>query len=151
MVAMDVTASLTVPCGQQMLFAEVDDLTTYPEWLGLVTHAERADPDDADPGPAWNVELRGRMGPLARSKKLRMVRSIHAAPGHVVFERRELDGRDHALWRLDARVEPTDDGARLDMGLHYGGSFGGGAIERILGDEIERSRPRLRARLLAAS
>lgn len=147
---MDVTASLTVACEPAVLFAEVDDLGSYPEWLGLVTRAEPAPGDPDDPGPAWLVELRGRLGPLARSKKLRMVRSVHDSPTSVVFERRELDGRDHAAWRLAADVAETGDGTELVMSLHYSGSFGGQVIERILADEIEAGRPRLAARVLAA-
>ena len=34
-------------------------------------------------------------------------------------------------------------GSRLEMRLHYGGTFGGMVLERLLGDAIERSRPAL--------
>ena len=78
-------------------------------------------------------------------------------PGQAVrFERRELDGRQHSPWVLEARVHPVDgvDGgaptSRLEMHLHYGGSFGGSLLERMLDDEISRSRPRLLARVSAA-
>jgi hypothetical protein len=163
----DVTASLDAPCPPDDLFAAVEDLGAYPSWLGIVTRAEvdAADPAGGDPGPAWTVDLRGRLGPLARSKRLRMVRTAHEAPGHIRFERRELDGRSHSAWVLDAEVapvDPTDDstahpaaepdvasaqdadgGSRLTMRLHYGGSFGGSLLERMLRDEIEQSRPKL--------
>jgi hypothetical protein len=33
------------------------------------------------------------------------------------------------------------------MRLHYGGSFGGSLLERMIRDEIERCRPRLLERL----
>ncbi len=155
---MDVTASLAVPCGPEDLFAVVRDLSDYPAWLGLVARAAPTVAADVDPGPAWDIELRGRLGPLARSKRLRMVRSIHAAPsastdgvGQVVFERRELDGRVHSTWRLVADISAVDEGAELVMHLHYGGGFGGHVLERILADEIEQSRPRLQARVLAGS
>jgi len=78
------------------------------------------------------------------------VRTAHEAPTHVRFERRELDGRSHSAWVLDAQVDPTDDGSRLTMRLHYGGSFGGSLLERMLGDEIEQSRPKLLDRVSAA-
>jgi hypothetical protein len=91
------------------------------------------------------VDLRGRLGPLARSKRLRMVRTVVDAPRSVRFERRERDGRSHSPWILEAVVEPTDGGAssRLTMHLHYGGGLWGPVLERLLADEIERSRPRL--------
>lgn len=140
---MDVTASLDAPCPPQRLFDAVADLADYPGWLGIVPRAHPVEGDDGDPGPAWSVELRGRLGPLARSKRLRMVRTASDAPDHVRFERRELDGRQHSPWVLDARVDAQGDGSRLTMHLHYGGSFGGSLLERMLRDEIERSKPRL--------
>ncbi len=148
----DVTSSLDAPCSADELFLTVEDLGSYPDWLTIVPKATTADAADGDPGPAWAVDLRGRLGPLARSKRLRMVRTEHAAPqpdapGRVRYERREIDGRDHSAWVLDATVETTDAGSRVTMRLHYGGSFGGSLLERMLGDEIEQSRPRLLAHL----
>ncbi|HTN79309.1 MAG TPA: hypothetical protein VMK16_06530 [Acidimicrobiales bacterium] len=68
-----------------------------------------------------------------------------ASPSRAVFERREADGRSHARWVLEASVTPADEGSRLVMHLHYGGSLWGPVLERMLGDEIENSRPRLLA------
>jgi hypothetical protein len=146
----DVISSLDAPCGAAALFAAVGDLTGYPSWLGIVTRAEAAETIDSDPGPAWVVDLRGRLGPLARSKRLRMVRVLHEAPTQARFERREVDGRSHSTWRLDVLVEPVGDGSRLTVQLHYGGTFGGSLLERMLGDEIDRSKPRLLETLSAS-
>jgi hypothetical protein len=137
----DVVADLAAPVAPAELFAWVEDLSRYPRWLEIVSRAEPA--GDA----AWLVDLRGRLGPLARTKRLRMVRAVHRAPEHVVFERQETDGRHHAPWRLDASVDADGDGARLVMRLHYGGALWGPLLERMLADEIERSRPRLLALL----
>jgi hypothetical protein len=167
----EVTATLEVPCGPEALFAEVESLDGFPEWLSIVPRVDRersagvADGEvvrDAVPGaggrigaesgddrPAWTVELRGRIGPLARSKRLRMVRVACEPPRSVRFERRELDGRVHAPWVMEAEVASTEVGSRLTMRLRYGGSFGGALIERLLREEIEVSRSRLRARVLA--
>jgi hypothetical protein len=77
-----------------------------------------------------------------------MVRTTHDVPAKVVFERRELDGRSHSPWVLSAEVEPDGDaGSRLTMRLHYGGGLWGPVLERLLGDEIEQSKPRLLALL----
>ena len=96
---------------------------------------------------AWAVDLRGRLGPLARSKRLRMVRGTVGAEADGVrtarFERAELDGRQHSPWVLQATVAPHAEGSTLAMGLHYGGSLFGPVLERVLRDEIERSRRRL--------
>lgn len=141
----DVTADLVAPCPPDELFAWVDDLGRYPEWLDIVPRAQEAEPRPGDPGPAWAVDLRGRLGPFARSKRLRMVRTRHEGPSLVTFERREDDGREHARWLLAAGIEPVGEGSRLTMHLHYGGRLGGPVVERLLAEEIRRSKPRLLA------
>ena len=137
---MDVTADLEAPCPPEALFGIVEDLGRYPEWLEIVRRAEPTGDG------AWAVDLRGRLGPLARVKRLRMVRTVHDPPTTVRFEREELDGRTHSPWVLDAAVAPVEaGGSRLTMHLHYGGGLFGPVLERLLGDEIERSKPRLLA------
>jgi uncharacterized protein YndB with AHSA1/START domain len=134
---MDLAATLDAPCPPHELFAWVDDLERYPRWHTIVT---RADPDGDG---AWIVDLRGRVGPLARSKRLRMERVTLEPERVAVFRRAERDGRHHADWVLRAMVEPTDGGSRLVMELHYGGALWGPVLERLLGDEIEHSRRQL--------
>lgn len=143
-VDMDVEAHLVASCPPEELFGWVDALDRYPAWLEIVDRAEPAGTDD-DGRAAWTVVLRGRLGPLARSKRLRMVRTVHQPAGRVRFERAELDGRQHSPWRLTAAVTPDAAGSRLDMGLHYGGALFGPVLERALRGEIERSRGRLLA------
>ena len=141
---MDVIADLEAPCTPDELFAWVDDLGRYPRWLDIVPRATSVDPHPDDPVPAWSVDLRGRLGPLARSKRLRMVRTS-LEPGRVRFERVEHDGRRHSPWVLEASVDELGGGSRLRVHLHYGGSLVGPLVERLLADEIARSRPRLLA------
>jgi len=143
----DITATLEAPVAPAALFAWVDDLSRYPDWLDIVPRAVAASPHAHDVGPAWSVDLRGRFGPFARSKRLRMVRTACEPHRHARFERVEHDGRDHSPWVLDAEVEGTADASRLTMRLHYGGRLWMPALDRLLADEIERSRPRLLARL----
>lgn len=147
---MDLRASLEADCSPETLFEWVGRLDTYDRWLEIVPRTSDAAPIDGDPGPAWDVTLRGRIGPLARSKRLRMVRTEHRPPlgdqpGRAVFERREVDGRDHATWRLGATVEATPTGSRLVMDLHYGGTLWVPLLDRVLNSEIDSSRRRLRA------
>ena len=140
---MDLDASLDAPCPPSELFAWVDDLGRYPQWLSIVTRAE------PDGDGAWLVELRGRFGPLARSKRLRMVRTAYEAPHEVRFERREHDGRRHSAWVMRASVVADDATSMLTMHLHYGGGLAGPVVERLLAEEIERSAPRLAALVTA--
>ncbi len=139
---MDVHADLDTPAAQEELFAWVEGLETYPSWLDIVTRAVEGR-DDA--GPVWDVDLRGRLGPFARTKRLRMIRTMHDPPHQVVFERGESDGRSHSPWVLRATVTATPGGSRLAMHLHYGGGLWGPVMEKLLRDEIARSRPRLLA------
>lgn len=143
---MDVDIDFEAPCPPEALFAWVDDLARYPRWLDLVPKADPAPASDADPGPAWLVDLRARIGPLARSKRLRMVRTVHQTPTLARFERLEHDGRDHSAWVLQASVQAVGGGSsRLTMHLHYGGGMFGPVLERKLHDEVARCRPRLLA------
>lgn len=153
---MRTSATLEAPCPTDVLFAHVDSLDRYPEWMSLVHRAAVSDPGD-DGLAAWSVELRTKVGPLARSKRLRMVRTELDPARRVRFERRELDERRHAPWLLVATVEPVMPGAgagetagagavgsRLTMELEYGGSlWTGGVLQRILDDEIRRGSERL--------
>ena len=142
---MDVVASLEAPHAAVTLFAWVEDLERYPSWLDIVPRAVATEPHPDDVGPAWSVDLRGRLGPFARAKRLRMVRTVHDAPHHARFERTEHDGRQHSAWVLDASIDGSGEGSTLMMRLHYGGRLWVPALDRLLADEIERSRPRLLA------
>jgi hypothetical protein len=130
---------LDAPCPPSELFSWVSDLVRYPRWLSLVSRAEAY----AGEPPAWSVDLRGRIGPFARSKRLRMVLT-EFEPSHLaVFERREDDGRQHAAWVLRAEVTPAGEGSHLAMRLRYDGTLWGPVLERLLSDEIEQGRLRL--------
>lgn len=140
---MDVTATLDAPCPPSVLYPWIEDLARYPRWLDIVPRAVAVEGHAADVGPAWSVDLRGRLGPFARAKRLRMVRTVGDDPDHARFERSEHDGRQHSSWVLDAEVHQIPTGSRLTMRLHYGGRLWMPALDRVLADEIERSRPRL--------
>jgi hypothetical protein len=148
---MDVTASMDAPVAPDRLFVFVEELTRYPAWMPLAHRVTSVGDDAATAVPAWDVEIRARLGPLARSKRLRMVRRGHDPVGRRVrFERSEVDGRTHAPWILDAQVHETAEGSRLQMHLHYGGAlWTGGLMERVLADQITAGREQL-LRLLAA-
>ena len=120
------------------LFEQVAVLDNYPLWMRLV---HRVTPLDADEGRlAWWVELRAKVGPLARSKQLRMVRTVFEPGRRVRFERIQHDDRDHAEWILRAEVgEQSEAGTHLTMHLEYTGDLWSSAIlGRILDDEVRR-------------
>jgi hypothetical protein len=147
---MDVSATLHVPYPPAAVFPWLADLGRYPSWLDIVKRADpvpdarpTADERGAVPGPAWSVDLRARLGPVARSKRLRMVRTVCEDDRVVRFERAEVDGRDHSSWVLDGKLVSTADGCWLTMTLQYAGGALAPLVQRFLNDEIDRSGRRL--------
>lgn len=121
----------------------MSDLAAYTQWLDIVYRAE-TDNENNGEDAVWNVQLRGKVGPFARSKNLRMVRTVNIAGSRVVFERKELDGRSHSAWVLTADISPKGEGSTVAVHLHYGGTlFTGGVLERLLADQITRGQQRL--------
>lgn len=127
-------------------FGWLDDLEHYPAWMGIVTRVEPTGE------LTWLVDLRGKVGPFARSKRLRMRRTVHEPGRSVRFERRENDGREHSPWVLEAGLEPLGaDATRLTMVLSYGGSLWGPVLELVLRDEIVRAKRRLQELVAAGA
>ena len=142
----DATADLSVPAARA--FAALADLGTYPAWLGIVQQVAPADPHPDDSGPAWWVDLGARLGPLRRTKRVRMVRTDAEEPVRVRYERVEHDGRSHPAWILTGVLDPRGDSAcHLAMHLHYGGSRSLPVADVVLAAEVRRAGGRLAATL----
>jgi len=124
--------------------AALSDLGTYPAWLTLVTDAE---PEGDD---VWLVTLRARLGPLARSKRLRMRRTSLDAT-RVQFERDETDGREHSAWTLTASLTPVGDTSEVTVHLHYGGALWTAPLEIVLASFEGSAAERLSAYLASSA
>lgn len=153
---MRTTETLVLPAPPSAVFPHVAVLDAYPRWLPLVHTVEPSAPGGADGAggelgePAWSVELRARVGPFARSKRLRMARTALEPGRRAVFERAETDGRRHARWALTAEVAAAGDGCELSMHLAYDGNlWTAGLLERVLDEEIRRGRAGLLALVTA--
>lgn len=162
-----VTAELDHPPSR--VYPVLADLGSYAEWMPLVHRVEpadpaagpaaagpaAADPAAADPAagpiaePAWQVTLRARIGPLARTKRLRMVRTVAEAHGHVRFERAETDGRSHSAWIMDGTVTGRDRSRRssVRIELRYEGGLWSGALDALLGSSVDDAVDGLRRRV----
>ena len=136
---MEIRESVELTVSAERVFPWIDDLACYPSWLGIVHRVQPAGE------LTWLVDLRGRVGPFARSKRLRMRRTTAEPAQLVVFERDEDDGRDHSPWVLRAVLDAVGDGTRLTVHLAYGGALWGPVLERVLRDEIGRAKRRLQA------
>jgi ribosome-associated toxin RatA of RatAB toxin-antitoxin module len=135
---MRMSESVTVAAPASRVFPYVARLEAYPLWLPLVHEALAV---DEGTHPAWDVELRARVGPFARSKRLRMQRSELVDDRLAVFERAEVDGRQHARWALRAELDEQGGTTTVTMHLAYDGSlWTGGLLEKVLEEEIRRGR-----------
>ena len=148
----------TIAAPPDRVYPIVADLTRYPEFLDIVNRVEAdlSSSESGDEANAWLVTLRAKIGPFARSKRLRMVRTVADHPNHVRFERAEVDERDHSAWTLEATVAANDNGdpgtpngSVVTMSLHYGGRFWSGPVEAVLQAEVPEAAERLAG--LAAS
>jgi hypothetical protein len=134
----DIRVDVNLPCSAKELLPFIEDLAQYPSWMGLV-HTVVPEGEGV-----WQVELRGKIGPFARSKRLRMIQVETSEPHHIRFERQENDGRSHSDWVLDAQVTEVGSASTLNMTLRYSGRLFSSVVERALHDEIEASKQRLR-------
>lgn len=137
-----ITADISAP--PERLHSIVSDLGTYSSWLGIVADVETTESVDGDPGPAWLVTLRAKIGPFARSKRLRMTRTS-LTDDIVVFERREIDERDHSNWKLTSTVSEGEAGSHLAMDLSYDGRLWDTPLEVLLQSEAADASERLDA------
>lgn len=144
---LDIDASATIAAPAAEAHSVLADLATYPQWLGIVRRVGPAAGDPDDGGPAWLVELGARLGPFWRTKTLRMVRTRTDPPASARFERRELDGRTHSPWVLDAVVTPVGTGCEVAVHLHYGGTGWATLLEPVLRIEAAKAGGRLTALL----
>jgi hypothetical protein len=110
----------------------------------LIPIIHTIDPSIEQGERVWDVELRAKVGPFARSKRLRMARSQCEPHSNVVFNRVESDQRDHAPWVLSVVVLPGSGGSKVTIKLEYGGRlWTAGVLERILRENIDEGTRRL--------
>lgn len=139
----------TIAAPIEQVYPIVADLTRYPEFLDIVSKVEPAEGGD---GEAWWVTLRARIGPFARSKRLRMVRTDQQPGVRARFERAEIDGRNHSPWTLEATVRPGDgDTSVVTMSLAYGGRLWSGAVDAVLQAQVSEATDRLQHLATAAA
>lgn len=128
------SSTVTLPVPASRVIPWLDDLSRYPEWMPLVHAASPAGPD------TWDVELRATIGVFARSKRLRMRRTV-ATGARIVFERDENDGRVHAPWVLEVSLAEVQGGCAVTMDMTYGGSlWTAGVLDRVLAQHVEMGK-----------
>jgi hypothetical protein len=98
---------------------------------------------EGDGGSPYFVTLIAKIGPFARRKRLRMVRTDSCDDG-ATFERRETDGRQHSTWVLGAHARAGDP-TIVTMRLAYGGGLWSDVLEGVLESQIEGAADQLAA------
>jgi carbon monoxide dehydrogenase subunit G len=127
-------SSVDLAVAPEVVLPFVNDLSRYVDWMPLVHSAEVAGED------LWDVELRAKVGVFARSKRLRMRKTIDDGVV-VVFERDEADGRRHSPWVLRVTVSPTRTGSTVQMDLAYGGNlWTAGVLDRVLAHQVDEGK-----------
>jgi carbon monoxide dehydrogenase subunit G len=114
--ALTVSRTADIAAASDAVQAVLRNLSTYPDWMPIVSSA-KTDGDDH-----WLVELRVAIGPFARSKRIRMRRSVDS-PQLIVFTRSEADGRDHATWELRLELVKSEIGTNVNAMLRYEGKM----------------------------
>lgn len=131
---MNYSSSVDLPFAIDVVRPFVEDLSAYPAWMPMV-HNVSSVADDI-----WTVELRAKVGVFARSKKLRMRRSINEE-NVIVFERDEDDGRQHSPWVMRVMLSPSATGTNVTIDLSYGGTmWTAGILDRVLASQVDAGK-----------
>jgi carbon monoxide dehydrogenase subunit G len=135
---MQYSSDVEVAVEPTRVYPYVADLVRYAEWMPMV-HGVEAVGDGV-----WNVELRAKVGVFARSKRLRMKRTINTTQ-NIVFERDEIDGKRHSPWTMAIALQSADTGCVVTVDLSYGGTlWTAGILDRVLAAQVEAGKTGLR-------
>lgn len=137
--AFEFVTSEFVDAHPDRVLRELQDLAGYDRWVSIIGEVATDGPE------AWIVELRADLGPLRRSKRLRMTRSDDQSSRSVRFQRSELDGRRHANWEMRLRVEPMVAASLVTIELGYDGRIPLGPFEPVVKTEVSAAARRLEA------
>jgi carbon monoxide dehydrogenase subunit G len=131
---MQYSSDVIVSVEPAVVHPHVADLARYVEWMPMVHDVEPA----GDGG--WNVELRAKVGVFARSKRLRMKRTVNT-PQQIVFEREEIDGRRHSPWKMSVALQAAEVGCVVTVDLSYGGNlWTAGILDRVLAAQVDAGK-----------
>ncbi len=120
----------------------VSDLATFPQWIEIVDTVVV----DAGEPPAHFVILKARLGPISRSKKLRMVQTARGgesdpeANNSVTFERQETHDIEVAMWKMNVTACSTGESStQLSISLSYDGELWLPAFGAILDSQVPKT------------
>ena len=131
---MQYSSDVIVAVDPAVVHPYVADLARYVEWMPMVHEVEPVDDG------IWNVELRAKVGVFARSKRLRMKRTVNSSQ-QIVFERDEIDGRRHSPWKMSVALQNVEAGCVVTVDLSYGGNlWTAGILDRVLAAQVDAGK-----------
>mgnify|MGYP000362307491 FL=1 len=131
---MQYSSDVVVAVEPARVYPYVADLARYVEWMPMVHGVEAVD------AGVWNVELRAKVGVFARSKRLRMKRTVNTSQ-HIVFERDEIDGKRHSPWKMSVALHNVEAGCVVTVDLSYGGNlWTAGILDRVLAAQVDAGK-----------
>ena len=131
---MQYSSDVVVAVVPARVYPYVADLARYVEWMPMVHGVEAVDDG------VWNVELRAKVGVFARSKRLRMKRTVNTSQ-HIVFERDEIDGKRQSPWTMAIALQATEAGSVVTVDLSYGGTlWTAGILDRVLAAQVDAGK-----------
>jgi carbon monoxide dehydrogenase subunit G len=131
---MNYSSTVDLPHEVERVRPFVEDLSAYPTWMPMV-HSVAVIGEGV-----WAVELRAKVGVFARSKKLRMRRTMND-DSVIVFERDEDDGRNHSPWVMRVMLAPSHAGTNVTIDLSYGGTlWTAGILDRVLASQVDAGK-----------
>ena len=131
---MQYSSDVVVAVEPTRVYPYVADLARYVEWMPMVHEVETVGDG------VWNVELRAKVGVFARSKRLRMKRTVNTSQ-HIVFERDEIDGKRHSPWTMAIALQATEAGSVVTVDLSYGGTlWTAGILDRVLAAQVDAGK-----------
>ena len=131
---MQYSSDVIVAVDPAVVHPYVADLARYVEWMPMVHDVEPVDDG------IWNVELRAKVGVFARSKRLRMKRTVNSSQ-QIVFERDEIDGRRHSPWKMSVALHNVEAGCVVTVDLSYGGNlWTAGILDRVLAAQVDAGK-----------
>ena len=121
---MEQTINLKLQTSSDIVFEVVSDLETYPDWLDIVENVL------AESNDAWFVTLTAKIGPIKRSKKLRMIRTVE--DNTVNFIRQETHDREFSIWEMTSTVtELSESSSNLLIELNYSGAYWSSLLDAL--------------------
>jgi len=131
---MKYSSSVDLPVQANVVRPFVEDLSAYPSWMPMVHQVVPVSDD------VWSVELRAKVGVFARSKALRMRRTMNDDTV-IVFERDEDDNRQHSAWVMRVSLTPSAVGTSVTIDLSYGGTlWTAGILDRVLASQVDAGK-----------